>query len=105
MLPAPPGTAVGARLAGRVPGAAAGAAEEIDPPPPAEQVHIPLAGPDEAKVRVNAQAGKVSVVARDAPLSEVLSLLADAVGLNVVFADSVTAKVTITLHNVRLADA
>jgi type IV pilus assembly protein PilQ len=67
---------------------------------------IPLAGslPPDA-VRADADSGLVYVVVRDAPLSEILNLLADQLGLNVVTGDDVTARISVTLKNVPFEEA
>lgn len=51
-------------------------------------------------VRVDAQNGLVSIVARDAPLNEVLGALAQQEGVNVITAEDITARVSVTLHHV-----
>jgi len=65
---------------------------------------IPLAGgsPD---IELTGTPGRVSIVARDAPLQSLLSMLARKERLNIVAATDVAANVTITLDNVALEDA
>lgn len=70
------------------------------------EVTIPLAEPvPEGQVDVRVQNGRISLIARDAPLDMVLSSLAQQQGLNLVCAENITAHISITLNNVVLEDA
>jgi len=67
---------------------------------------LPVGDPTLAdRVQVSMHHDLLSLTARDAPLSSVLSLIARQHGLNVVSGDEITQKVTVTLTNVRLDDA
>ena len=46
-----------------------------------------------------------SLIVRDAPLHQVLSLVAQTQGLNVVSAENIDSKVSVTLHSVPLEEA
>jgi type II secretory pathway component GspD/PulD (secretin) len=61
----------------------------------------PLAG----KIEINGGQGRITLVARDAPLRDVLALLAQSEGLNIVCAEDVNALVSVTLRDVALEDA
>jgi type II secretory pathway component GspD/PulD (secretin) len=86
-------------------------AEPLDPaglvpqaPGPADSVTIPLAGmPPE--VRVDSQNGLVSIVVRSAALNEVLGVLASQLGINIVTAEDITARVSVTLNKVPFEEA
>jgi len=73
--------------------------------PAATTVQIPLAGGTPEGVQVEARDGKVSLVIRDAPLGEVLSVLAQQQGLNIVASEDIKAKVSATLYHVPLEQA
>lgn len=78
--------------------------EEI--PAPDDAVRIPLAEPDDAgQVEVKMSGKLVSLVAREASLNSLLTVLAEHTGLNIVLTDATNAQVTITLKDVRLEDA
>ncbi len=73
---------------------------------PAGRVHLPLDRPDAAeRVEVIARDGFFSLTAREAPLSEVLNVLADGQGVNLVLGDAVDAQVTVTLADVTFDEA
>lgn len=75
-------------------------------PAPADEVHIPLAQPEDAgKIEVTGSGNRVSLVVREASLNSVLNMLAEHTGLNIVLTDATNAQVTITLRDVRLEDA
>ncbi len=95
--------------------------EETDaafPPPPAikaptgistTQLLLPPAGPEQTptiQLRPS-EAGdeRISLTVRDAPLSVVLSLIAEQQGLNLVAGGEVEGRVTVTLNDVGLDDA
>ncbi len=71
-----------------------------------DTLKIPLAGglPPDA-IQMNMEGGLVTIVARDAPLNEVLALLARQDGLNIVMAEDSKARVSITLNKVPLQHA
>ncbi len=74
---------------------------------PAEnRLMIPVAGetPPEG-VKLDVQNGLVTISAHDAPLAEVLGLLAHQQGLNVISGEDIKAKVSVSLNNVPFADA
>jgi type II secretory pathway component GspD/PulD (secretin) len=76
-------------------------------PPPAVEGKLPLAGRrpgDGIEISQNAQ-GLISLVVRDRSLSEVLALLAEFQGLNIVASNSIDALITITLTDVPLEEA
>lgn len=69
---------------------------------------IPVSPPTlDAENRVQLQANRdlVSLVTRDAPLSTVLSMIAQQQGLNIVTGEEVNQRITVTLKDVRLDDA
>lgn len=70
-----------------------------------QQFRVPLQEPDFKNMRIKAEDGKLSLVARDAPLRDVLTLLAETQGLNVVTADPLTQPISVTLERVNLNDA
>ncbi len=73
--------------------------------PPGTTVQIPLAGSGPEGVQVETRDGRVSLVIRDAPLSEVLGALAQQQGLNIVASEDIKAKVSATLYDVPLDEA
>ncbi len=75
-------------------------------PAPDRTVKLPLAAsvPADA-VRVDPQTGLVSIIVRNAPLGEILALLAEHEGLNLITAEDIAARVSITLVDVPFADA
>jgi type IV pilus assembly protein PilQ len=78
--------------------------EEI--PSPDGNMRIPLVQPDDAgQVEVTTSGKLVSLVAREASLNSLLTVLAEHTGLNIVLTDATNAQVTITLKDVRLEDA
>lgn len=66
---------------------------------------VPLTDKGNANVQITNQNGLLSLIIRDSPMNEVLSILAQTQGLNVVTADGATARVSVTLNRVRLEDA
>lgn len=56
-------------------------------------------------IQFDIEDGRISLVARSAPLRDVLSLLAEKHGLNLVMAQDAVAPITITLNRVTLMDA
>ncbi len=76
------------------------------PPRPAPRVTLPLASSvPPGAVQVDKRNGLVSIVVRDAPLNEILGLLAQQQGLNIIAAEDVTANVSVTLHQVPFEQA
>jgi type II secretory pathway component GspD/PulD (secretin) len=71
----------------------------------ARTFHVPLANSPDSRVAVRQQHGKISLVVRDATLNEVLTRLAETHGFNIVTAEQLTTKLTITLDGVPLDDA
>jgi type II secretory pathway component GspD/PulD (secretin) len=67
--------------------------------------HLPLASSDESNISVRHQAGRITLFVRDATLNDVLTRLAETQGLNIVTADSLATRLTITLDGVTLTDA
>ena len=81
-------------------------APEEDIPPPGDGVRIPLVQPDNAgEIEVTGRGSLVSIVARDASLNALLTMLAEHTGLNIVLTEATNEQVTITLKDVRLEDA
>ena len=83
----------------------------LDPPSPAAPrednwTGIPLSGTKtHTDIQVEGRGGLVSLVVRDAPLYQVLMLIAETQGLNVVSAEGIDAKVSVTLRDVPLEEA
>lgn len=76
-------------------------------PPPVFQGRLPLTGTrpgNGIQISQNAD-GRITLVVRDKSLSEVLALLAETQGLNIVAANSIDSVITITLNNVSLEEA
>ena len=76
------------------------------PPGPTPTVKIPLSSsvPRDA-VQVDPRSGLVTIAVRDAPLNQILGILAEEQGLNVICADDVTANISITIRNARFEEA
>ncbi len=70
-----------------------------------QQFRVPLQQPDFQNMRIKAEDGLVSLIVRDAPLRDVLTLLAETQGLNIVTADQLTQPISVTLDRVPLNDA
>jgi type IV pilus assembly protein PilQ len=70
-----------------------------------QQFRVPLQAPDFQNMRIKAEDGLLSIVARDAPLRDVVTLLAETQGLNIVTADPLTQPISVTLDRVKLNDA
>lgn len=67
---------------------------------------IPLAGQQKnGQVMLQGIDGRISLVVRDAPIKNVIDLIAQDQGLNVVTAENITTRVSITLNDVPLEDA
>jgi type IV pilus assembly protein PilQ len=70
------------------------------------EVSIPLAGGDvDGKVKLSMDQGRISLVAREAPINVVLGLMAQQNGLNVVTAENVNGTISVTLNDVSLSAA
>ena len=65
----------------------------------------PIASNSENRVQLQSHLDQVTLVTRDAPLSTVLSMIAQQQGLNIVTGEEVSQRVNVTLSNVRLNDA
>jgi hypothetical protein len=85
------------------PGAASRATQ---PPDASEEYRIPVnSAPESGEFEVISRNGLVSLVARDTPLSDIMSSIAQGQRLNVVCAEDISARISITLHDVTLEDA
>jgi len=65
----------------------------------------PLANDPKDRVSMQSNLDQITLVTRDAPLSTVLSMIAEQQGLNIVTGEEVSQHVNVTLNNVRLVDA
>ena len=89
------------------------AAEPVPAAPPRDaageagpRLHrIPVSRPDNDQVILRQQQGRLSLIVRDAPLGDVLTRLAETQGLNLVTAESLDARLTITLDQVTVDQA
>lgn len=69
-------------------------------------IRIPMANSvPPGAVQVDSQTGLVSIVVRDAPLNEILGVLAEQQGLNIITAEDITAKVSVTIHRAPFDEA
>lgn len=72
-------------------------------------VNIPFSNSDTVVTRKDLELrmndGMITLIAREASLSDILAILAQDHGLNIVSSESITEKVTVTLRDVPLADA
>lgn len=66
---------------------------------------VPMALVDGNRVQLQSNEDQVHLVTRDAPLSTVLSMIAQQQGLNFVTGEDVNQRVNVTLNNVKLNDA
>ncbi|MGM0487526.1 MAG: type II secretion system protein GspD [Planctomycetota bacterium] len=83
----------------------AGDVEQVEVPPP-EGHRIPVwEQPKEGRIDLDSQNGRVSLVVRDAPLNQVLSMLAQKQKCNLVCAEDVSARISIVLNDVTLEHA
>jgi len=105
-------TPAGGQLAGRADTAANPPAAVPDAPSsqpeliPGPSVRIPLSNSvPRGAVHVDAKSGAVSIVTRGAPLNEILEILADQLGLNMVTSEGITARVSATLKEVPFQQA
>ncbi len=76
--------------------------------PKLEPTVVPIAPlQEDPKDRVSLQSNldQITLVTRDAPLSTVLSMIAEQQGLNIVTGEDISQQVNVTLNNVRLVDA
>jgi type IV pilus assembly protein PilQ len=69
------------------------------------EYRVPLRTPNLENIRLKADDGLISLVAREGSLSDIITLLAETQGLNVVTADPLAVPVSITLDRVKLEDA
>jgi len=82
--------------------------QQIPTNPNLQTTIVPLAPlQNDPKDRVSLQSNLdlITLVTRDAPLSTVLSMIAEQQGLNIVTGEDVSQQVSVTLNNVRLVDA
>jgi type IV pilus assembly protein PilQ len=82
--------------------------QQIPTNPNLQTTIVPLAPlQNDPKDRVSLQSNLdlITLVTRDAPLSTVLSMIAEQQGLNIVTGEDVSQQVNVTLNNVRLVDA
>jgi type IV pilus assembly protein PilQ len=69
-------------------------------------VRVPGADADALnRIQLTRQQDRISLTTRDAPIAVVLGMIAEQHGLNIVAAQEVTQKITVSLNNVRLEDA
>jgi type IV pilus assembly protein PilQ len=68
-------------------------------------LRVPLAGSSSNAIEMDIDAGLVTIVARDASLNEVLSVLARQQGLNVIASEDIKGHISITLNKVPIAAA
>ncbi len=73
--------------------------------PPTVKYVVPLAENAAPDVQIQSRDGLISLVTRDAPLSDVLAIIGQSQRLNIVSSDDATTRVSVTLHRVRLEDA
>jgi len=73
-------------------------------PPPHVVPLAPATMDPENRVQLQSNLDQVTLVTRDAPLSTVLSMIAQQQGLNIVTGEEVNQRVNVTLNNVRLND-
>jgi type II secretory pathway component GspD/PulD (secretin) len=75
-------------------------------PEPQLKARLPLADSGDGEVQLSASKnGRITLIVRDASLSRVLSLLAQAHNLNIVAANDIDAIISITLRDVPLEEA
>lgn len=78
----------------------------LQPLPPPPQFLVPFPQPWAGKIEIApSQNGRVSLSTRDAPLRDVLSLLAQHEGLSIICAEEVNAMISVNLRDVYLEDA
>ena len=81
-------------------------AAPVFPPAPQPMIQIPFGGTQPpSKLQLESAGDRISLTVHRAPLSSVLSLIAQQHGLNIVTADSVDQPVSVTLSNVPLEEA
>ena len=83
------------------------AAGELPPPPAAERLPLSAAAeaPVDAEVEVSSREGKITLVARNAPVEQVLALIAQETSVNIVTGADVNANISFTLRDVTVDDA
>jgi hypothetical protein len=92
---------------------AAPSAEPVPTPPVAQDpaaaeprtYYVPLANPTQNNVDIRQEAGRLSLIVRDGTLNDVLTRLAETQGLNLVTAETLTTRLTITLDRVTVEQA
>lgn len=73
------------------------------PAVPLKQLEIQVGNPDvRERVQVHQRGDKLTLVARDAPLADVLGVIAEQHGLNLVTAGNPTERISLTLNDVTL---
>lgn len=74
--------------------------------PQGEPLQVPLTGmPSPDTVQMHVEGGLITLVARDAPLGDVLALLARQQGLNMIIGENIQARVSVTLTRVPIQNA
>ena len=64
-----------------------------------------MAEDSQDRVQLQSNLDRITLVTRDAPLSTVLSMMAQQQGLNIVTGEEVSQRINVTLNNVKLSDA
>lgn len=78
----------------------------FQPPAPVPQYRIPFSSTlPPGAVETDRQTGMVTIIVRDAPLNEVLSVLAQQHGLDLITGEDISARLTLTLEDVHLETA
>lgn len=81
--------------------------EDVNSPKPVPRtLRVPIDGAeDRGQIDVNNQGGKIWLVVRNAPVGDVLGVLAQQQGLNIVASQDVSARISVTLSSVTFEDA
>lgn len=81
--------------------------EDVNPPKPIPRtLRVPIDGSDDrGQIDVNNQGGKIWLVVRNAPVGDVLGVLAQQQGLNIVTPQEVSTRISVTLSSVTFEDA
>lgn len=78
----------------------------LPPVAPGTRIHVPLDGDEPSEdVQLTMKNGRVSLIARKAPVQSVLNLLAQQQGINLIAADDVTGDISVNLANTNFDDA
>lgn len=81
-------------------------APPLPPVAPGTRIHVPLDGDEPSEnVQLTMKNGRVSLIARKAPVQSVLNLLAQQQGINLIAADDVTGDISVNLANTNFDDA